>query len=162
MKTRFLTDFGKPDLREDHKIRHKAALRKAEDGYLDYSWHSLVNDCQTILMEDLANGTQQYEVMVRALDIAGTGSRSKALLFRYAVGQGTVMVTGLNVLQNLTNRGETNHTAHTGGCPADFPFPINPNTKNGKTGSYRGSLCTMSRTGLCQRAPRTVFCSKPY
>lgn len=125
----------------------------AEDGYLDYSWHSLVNDCQTILMEDLANGTQQYEVMVRALDIAGTGSRSKALLFRYAVGQGTVMVTGLNVLQNLTNRGETNHTAHTGGCPADFPFPINPNTKNGKTGAnimcYKTQSEAQAGTGPC-------------
>ena len=125
----------------------------AEDGYLDYSWHSLVNNCQTILMEDLASGTQQYQVMVRALDIAGTGSRSKALLFRYALGQGTVMVTGFNVLQNLTKRGATNHTGHTGVCPADFPFLINPNTTNGKTCAnmvcYKTQSEAHSGTGPC-------------
>jgi hypothetical protein len=126
----------------------------AEDGYLDYSWHSLVDDCQTILMEGLANGPQQHQVMVRALDIAGTGSRSKALLFRYALGQGTVMVTGFNVLQNLdTNRGASNHTGHTGGCPADFPFLINPNTTNGRTCAnmvcYKTQAEARSGTGPC-------------
>jgi hypothetical protein len=76
------------------------------DGWLDRSWHGLVNGAWTL---DLAKLPAQPQVLIRALDIAGEGPRSKALLAAFASGQGTVFVTGLSILQVFASQTTTTY-----------------------------------------------------
>eukprot|EP01051_Picozoa_sp_SAG22_P000778 SAG22_NODE_24_length_30194_cov_6.086327_11_plen_1024_part_00 len=74
--------------------------------FLDVTWHRLIDGARSI---DLDKLPAQPEVLIRALDIAGTGPRRKALLARFAAGKGTVYVTGLNILQNFVSQTPTDY-----------------------------------------------------
>lgn len=76
------------------------------DAWLDRSWHGLVNGAQAL---DLAKLPAQPQVLIRALDIAGAGPRSKALLATFTAGHGTVFVTGLNILQVFASQATTDY-----------------------------------------------------
>ena len=76
------------------------------DAWLDRSWHELVDGAQTI---DLAKLPAQPQVLIRALDIAGAGPRSKSLLAAFSVGKGTAFVTGLNILQGFASQTPQNY-----------------------------------------------------
>lgn len=76
------------------------------DAWLDRSWHQLVDGALTI---DLAKLPAQPQVLIRALDIAGAGPRSRALLAAFSAGKGTVLLTGLNILQSFASQTATDY-----------------------------------------------------
>jgi len=66
----------------------------APDGWCDAGWYRLLEGAQTYILDELPT---RPEVLVRGIEVHSL-CRSKALLFQARVGEGALIVSGLNLL----------------------------------------------------------------
>lgn len=72
---------------------HPVTRAMAPEGWCDASWYRLLENSDGYLLDDLS---AQPDVLLRGVE-AGCVCRNKALLFQAAIGQGCLLVCGLNL-----------------------------------------------------------------
>jgi len=80
---------------------HPVTRPMAPGGWCDTGWYHLIEGCQGYLLDDLP---AKPEVLIRGIEVRSV-CRNKALLFQAQVGEGCLIVSGLNLAGKNGTRG---------------------------------------------------------